>query len=175
MSRRGSLRLRAVSARVLAGVAWLAALSAGSRAVAAPADEGVWTSTRRFPSATHAHLAPNGQVFFFGEYESGFAPHFWEPGTGKLKRLGRPGFNIFCAGHSFLQDGRLLITGGHEAAHVGLSHATLFDPFSPGFRNVPDMNAGRWYPTNTTLPSGDVLVFAGEVAATGDNNPLPQI
>jgi len=36
------------------------------------------------------------------------------------------------------------------------------------------MNAPRWYPTNTTLPSGDVLVVSG-YTTTGVFNTLPQV
>ncbi|HXG90663.1 MAG TPA: galactose oxidase-like domain-containing protein [Vicinamibacterales bacterium] len=36
------------------------------------------------------------------------------------------------------------------------------------------MNAGRWYPTNTTMPNGDVLVVSGDID-TSQVNPLPQV
>jgi len=36
------------------------------------------------------------------------------------------------------------------------------------------MNAGRWYPTNTVLPNGDVLVTSGEITP-GQNDPLAQV
>ena len=40
---------------------------------------------------------------------------------------------------------------------------------------MPDMNAGRWYPTNTTLPNGDVLVVSGSIDNTLGENRLPQV
>ncbi|MGA9544614.1 MAG: galactose oxidase-like domain-containing protein, partial [Candidatus Sulfotelmatobacter sp.] len=40
---------------------------------------------------------------------------------------------------------------------------------------LPDMNAGRWYPTNTVLPNGDVVVTSGEISPVLGNNPLPQV
>jgi hypothetical protein len=37
------------------------------------------------------------------------------------------------------------------------------------------MNDARWYPSATTLPSGDVLVIAGQIDTTQGQNPLPQV
>lgn len=37
------------------------------------------------------------------------------------------------------------------------------------------MNAGRWYPTNTTLASGNVQVLAGTTTGYGNVNLLPQV
>ena len=37
------------------------------------------------------------------------------------------------------------------------------------------MNAARWYPTNTTLGNGDVLVSAGTIDQTQGANKLPQV
>ena len=37
------------------------------------------------------------------------------------------------------------------------------------------MNAGRWYPTVTTLANGDALVVSGSIDTTVGVNPLPQV
>jgi hypothetical protein len=37
------------------------------------------------------------------------------------------------------------------------------------------MNAGRWYPTNTTLGTGDILVLSGNIDNKVGANPLPQV
>jgi hypothetical protein len=37
------------------------------------------------------------------------------------------------------------------------------------------MNAGRWYPTNTTLANGDVLVLSGAITSSDTINALPQV
>jgi hypothetical protein len=37
------------------------------------------------------------------------------------------------------------------------------------------MNAGRWYPTNTTLTNGDVLVVSGQIDTTVGVDALPQV
>jgi len=162
--------------RVLA--LWLvgcAAVSGPARAQT-PAEAGQWSSVMAWPlSATHTSLLPTGRVMFFGEFAQGDdPPGLWDPATGGLSRLPLPGYNIFCAGHSFLADGRLLITGGHIESHVGLEDASLWDPFHSTWTRLPDMNDGRWYPTNVTLANGDVMVISGETVGTGIMNELPQ-
>lgn len=74
--------------------------------------------------------------------------------------------DIFCAGHSVLPDGRILVTGGTEVARGdfhGLSHLNVFNPVTSSWQSPrpPDMSYPRWYPTNTALPDGRVLVTSG--------------
>ncbi len=163
-------------------VVWaLCALVLGLGAVARaqstePSVVGQWSPLTTWPApAVHAHLLPTGKVLFVSEFELGDdAPHLWDPVANQLQQLPPPGYNIFCAGHSFLPDGRLLIAGGHLDNDRGLPDAILFDPFTQRWTRLPDMARGRWYPTNTTLPNGEVLVVAG---ANEDqvNNPIPEI
>jgi hypothetical protein len=112
---------------------------------------------------------------FFGEFDSGDNSNLWDPATDALTPLPKAGYNIFCAGHSFLADGRLLVAGGHADLHIGLPQASIFDPFSSTWTRLPDMNDKRWYPSSTTLPSGDALVVSGETNALGVTDDLPQI
>ena len=79
--------------------------------------------------------------------------------------------NLFCSGHAFLPDGRLLVAGGHLTDRNGLNQSTTYDPAA----NTPaanpwtptaKMNPGRWYPTAIALPSGSVLVLSGFFAPT---------
>jgi hypothetical protein len=102
-------------------------------------------------------------------------PWLWNPVTQSATLLAGPGFDVFCSGHSFLPDGRLLVTGGHVENNVGLPHATIYNPVAKTWTSVPDMNAGRWYPTNTTLANGDVLVVSGSIDLNTGTNPLPQV
>jgi galactose oxidase-like protein len=162
--------------RVLA--LWLVGCTvlAGPARAQTPAEVGQWSSVTAWPlSATHTSLLPTGRVMFFGEFGQGDdPPGLWDPATGGISRLTAPGYNIFCAGHSFLADGRLLITGGHIESHVGLEDASLWDPFTSRWTRLPDMNDGRWYPTNVTLANGDVMVLSGETVGTGIMNEIPQ-
>jgi hypothetical protein len=124
----------------------------------------------------HIHLLPTGKVLMYG-YETAApgqdTPRIWDPDTGAITFVDVLK-NIFCSGHSFLSDGRLFITGGHVSDTVGIPDTALFDPFALTWTPGPDMNAGRWYPTNTTLPNGDVLVAQGTIDAQTTND-LPQV
>lgn len=155
-------------------VASAAILAAG--VAGADPQVGAWTSPERWPiSATHSSLLATGQVLVFGEFENGDMPHLFDPATGGLTALDKAGYNIFCGGHSFLPDGKLLVAGGHLDSHVGFPHGAIFDPFTLTWTRTPDMWAGRWYPTNTTLPNGEILVVSGEMQDSGDNNPIPEV
>jgi hypothetical protein len=71
--------------------------------------------------------------------------------------------NLFCAGHAFLPDGRLLIAGG-ERMGPGLVSLHVFDPEGPNggsWHYVRDMGFGRWYPTQVTLPDGRIFILGG--------------
>lgn len=71
--------------------------------------------------------------------------------------------SVFCAGHSFLPDGRLLATGGDVEAPSGWGVNTTwtFDPANPGWVRGPDMLDGRYYPTNVAMGDGRTAVFGG--------------
>src|SRR5262249_20783371 len=75
----------------------------------------------------------------------------------------------------FLADGRLFVAGGHIQNGVGLSEAGLYNPFSDTWAAAPLMNAGRWYPTVTTLANGDALVVSGSMDSSYGVNTLPQV
>src|SRR2546422_9685836 len=126
-----------------------------------PAVMGQWSSPESWPTISiHTHLLPTGKVMFF---YYGDIIGLWDPTTDTLTSLGTSSYNIFCSGHSFLADGRLLVTGGHIADAVGLPNASIYDPADDSWTALPNMNAGRWYPTNTTLANGDVLVSSGSI------------
>jgi len=127
--------------------------------------------------AIHSHLLPTGKVLMFGYHADEHnhdSPHIWDPVTGSMTSV-PTNRNIFCSGHSFLPDGRLLIAGGHISDGVGIADTVLFDPFALTWTRGPDMNAGRWYPTNTTLPNGDVLIVQGTSIDARTPDDLPQI
>lgn len=72
--------------------------------------------------------------------------------------------NLFCSAHSALPDGRILFSGGTEGGAgegLGESGVRIFNPNPPGWAVGPKMEYGRWYPTNTTLPDGRILVTSG--------------
>lgn len=79
--------------------------------------------------------------------------------------------NAFCTGHSFLADGRLLVAGGHShnvgqgttlPYILGLPHVTTYSVATNDFAIPQNMGRNRWYPTSTTLSTGEVLITSGE-------------
>jgi Galactose oxidase-like, Early set domain/Calx-beta domain len=161
---------------------WLLALmfycfAAGTQATAQSDVVGRWSSVPDLPFfPVHAHLLPTGKVMIWpGDEISGNDPRAWDPATATTSFLAKPGYDVFCAGHSFLADGRLLVTGGHIQTSVGLPNSSIYDPFTNTWAQMPNMNAGRWYPTNTTLAAGDVLVVSGHIDTTVFENTLPQV
>jgi hypothetical protein len=90
---------------------------------------------------------------------------------------------LYCAGHVTAADGRILYTGGSRytglgtsaEVELGLDYARLFDPTTTTFTRVSaPMQGGpagwegvRWYPTNTLLPDGRVLVTSGFTKCCG--------
>ncbi len=138
-----------------------------------PSTQGQWSAVQPWPAvAVHAHLLPTGKVLFWPYSDE---PRLWDPQTNAITPAAGSGFNLFCTGHAFLADGRLFVAGGHISNSVGLPTAAIYDPFIDTWTRLPNMNAGRWYPTVTSLPNGDVLVLSGDIDTTVGRNNLPQV
>jgi galactose oxidase len=114
-------------------------------------------------------------------------PFLWDPTTGRVTTTPLPTLgpasttnaNLFCSGHSFLADGRLLVVGGHLADQKGLALATIYDSATNTWTPQPAMNNGRWYPTTTTMPGGGVVVLSGsyldQARGAFANNTVPEL
>jgi hypothetical protein len=72
--------------------------------------------------------------------------------------------NLFCSGHSFLSDGRLMVMGGHLFDSQGVNQSCTFDSQTGRWTAEAVMNHGRWYPSAITLADGGVLAFSGSFA-----------
>lgn len=86
----------------------------------------------------------------------------------------RPSYgDMWCAGQVVLHDGAVLIAGGNTLQQqptidrLGSDESTLFHPKTNSFEPTEEMEIYRWYPTLITLPTGKVLVVAGEQALFG--------
>ncbi|HEU4414788.1 MAG TPA: carboxypeptidase regulatory-like domain-containing protein, partial [Candidatus Angelobacter sp.] len=123
----------------------------------------------------HTTLLPDGRVFFISYYTESLQPHIWDPVSNTFSATASSSYELFCAGHTSLADGRVFLAGGHVADYVGYAHAMIYDAGANTFTSVPDMNEGRWYPTTTLLQNGDVLVVSGDVNSNTNVDPLPQV
>jgi galactose oxidase len=157
-----------------------------------PAQMGQWEAVFELPNvAIHTHVLPNGNVLFWGRRnqptgsmnEHECTPLIWDPTAGGLtstpqpKRTDGTKVNLFCSGHAFLPDGRLLVVGGHLTDGDGLDQACVYDYRSNTWTALPVMNKRRWYPTATALSDGTVLVSSGSYVENGVTiiDDVPQI
>jgi hypothetical protein len=74
---------------------------------------GRWGAPITWPGiAIHAHLLRTGEVLTWGRMDG--TPVLWAPGSGAPQSLSQAPADLFCSGHTFLPDGRLLGAGGHS-------------------------------------------------------------
>lgn len=81
----------------------------------------------------------------------------WNPITNRFIEANNTYQDLFAAHLSLLEDGRLFVSGGNN--HVKTS--SVFDFKNNTWTRLDDMNRGRWYPTNVSLPSGEVFTALG--------------
>ena len=157
-----------------------------------PAQLGQWDDVVALSNvAIHTSVLPNGRVLFWGRRdlptgsmnEHECTPLVWDPTSGQLTPTPKPRrqdgttINLFCAGHAFLPDGRLLVVGGHLRDGDGLDQACVYDFRDNSWTALPVMNKRRWYPTATALPDGTVLVSSGSYIENGNTiiDDVPQV
>jgi hypothetical protein len=119
----------------------------------------------------HVALLPSGKLLAWGREEIGGGmghPRLWDPTQAPTAAtMIMADTMLFCAGHTLMPDGNLMVSGGHKADDRGLDVTNIFnwqsESWTPG---LPKMAHGRWYPTVTTLPDGRVITVAGQDSAS---------
>ena len=163
--------------------------AAGNQTTSAPVtitvsnSVGQWSGRVGLPIvAIHMHLLPDGSLLAWGNPDTppldGRAPaRVWDPMAAQpvFQEVPNPVVDVYCSGHSFLADGRLLVTGGHFNSFVGSDATTAFDFRTRSWSVGPRMSAARWYPTNTTLANGEVAVVSGSIDSETHLNTLPEV
>jgi Domain of unknown function (DUF1929)/Divergent InlB B-repeat domain len=137
------------------------------------ATRGRWGATLQFPVVgVHVHLLPTGKVLFWGDRGDA---QLWDPAqpTAGFTPLAKT-YRIFCSGHTFLPDGRLLIAGGTITGTKGDRRAVIFDPGTNAWSPAGSFAQGRYYPTITVMPNGEVLALSGS-DESGVVVPIPEI
>jgi uncharacterized repeat protein (TIGR01451 family) len=143
-----------------------------------PSQVGQWSAVQNWPIvAVHAHLLPSGDVLAWTDYTTNSGAQIWRRATNTFTPKTYSPVSLFCSGHAFLEDGRLLVAGGI----VGLSddtgprESTLFDATTDSWSAGGLMTTGRYYPTTTTLPDGRILVQGGTTTCTTCIADTPEI
>jgi galactose oxidase len=77
-------------------------------------------------------------------------------GAVSARTVSNTGHDMFCPAMSSLQDGRLLIQGGSDAAKT-----SLYDPATNSFTRGPDMKMARGYQTSVTLSNNNIFTIGG--------------
>lgn len=135
----------------------------------AAALKGKWSAPFSTPVvAVHVHLLPTGKVLLWGHKGES---RLWDPanpsaGFAEVAKT----YDFFCSGHTFLADGRLLVTGGTIGGTHGDPRSALFTS-AGSWVGTTAMAQGRYYPTLTTLPNGHVLALSG----SDENNAVVDI
>lgn len=116
--------------------------------------------------AIHAALASTGKLAMWGnaDFDAGAGIEAilnLEVGASQFPSHHH---HLFCSGHAMLPDGRVVIIGGHMEGVTGVH---VFHPDDDFFEHVTDMQDGRWYPTCTALPNGQVLTMSGTMGSGG--------
>jgi hypothetical protein len=164
-----------------------------SRSVDPLYPEGLWVAQVALTPVLLWH--PEAEVYGYTRYLFDSKPdrtsyEEWAPPPNDRSRWGDwPIFNLFCSGHAFLPDGRLLAVGGHgglwsrehpipdedSVGYVGLRLVAKFnglnftrqnlDVIQPlwswGYWPNQGLHEPRWYPSVVALPDGKVLIVGG--------------
>jgi hypothetical protein len=132
--------------------------------------------------SVHAAILRTGKVLMFSashkqhgdlaEIDKGRS-FLWEPESGSVTEI-PIARNLFCSGHCFLADGRLLVAGGQNlwqlnpgtvAGYFGGVGADkdvhTFDPLEERWNRHEDLSDKRWYPTCVTTPTGSGMIVGG--------------
>ena len=121
----------------------------------------------------HVALLPDGKVLAYDSIGDNATETYpvhdrtratvWDPATGPHAGDVDTGFNVFCSG-LHLHDGRLFLAGGNKDAQLnGIVQTHIFDPAGYSWSLGPNMASGRWYPSVTPLPNGEMLITSGRV------------
>ncbi len=147
--------------------------------VSDPSVLGQWSAVSPLPIVPiHSTYLPNGKVISWDrkwgiDYTN---PQLLDPASMTMVPTPHPGKELFCSGHVLLADGKLFVAGGHLVNDsYGLDSAFTYDPVANQWNQLPNMNAGRWYPSVCLLGNGDPVVMSGTITPALGNNQVPQV
>ena len=124
---------------------------------------GEWEPVVDWPLiAAGAANLPDGRILGWssGEVDAFGGPAFthatiYNPADQTFVDVPHETHDMFCSGVSMLEDGRVFAAGG------GATVTSVSSFFGNDWTPEPDLTTARWYPTSTTLPSGQVVTSLG--------------
>jgi Domain of unknown function (DUF1929) len=168
----------------------LAAINGGTNA----SGQGYFADPIAWPLvAVHASTLPNGKVLTFSSKDpegngvndyrinkDGSSADLWDPNSGSHTPVNNTIQELFCSGHTLNGNGNLIVTGGNNGvvpnkSYSGAKTALSFDAGNNTWSQLPNMADGRWYPTATTLPNGEILTTSGLNEAGDALNLIPEV
>lgn len=152
----------------------LAALVLALTAVPALAGSG-WQATGSMRTAHRAHsaaLLADGRVLVISGTGTMPSAEIYDPATGSWTLVAAPLVPRHDATATLLNDGRVLLAGGHAAGGV-TTHAELYDPVANTWTATGSLGEPRNRHAAVLLPNGRVLVAGGsdnaqDASATGE-------
>ncbi len=124
--------------------------------------DGAWGSVITWPHiAITAGTLPDGRIVTYSSTEVyGFPANrefthssVFDPLSESFVSVDSEFHDMFCAGVSTLEDGRLVASGGNPND----VRTSAFDPVALQWSPLNTMNRTRWYGTNLTLPNNEVF------------------
>lgn len=136
-----------------------------------PATSGQWSDLIKLPVIPVAgYMVPqapdSSRLLLFSSYGvnnfggphgyTQFADYNYKTGAVSQRTVSNTQHDMFCPGISALSDGRIVITGGSDAAVT-----SIYNPATNAFVRGPDMNIARGYQTSATLSNGKIFTIGG--------------
>jgi YVTN family beta-propeller protein len=135
--------------------------------------QGMWSAVQNWPlNGLHVAVLPQGKVLSFGTNPDGGQQNgryydVWDPALGWAANSHVTTYRAeqqdsFCAGATYMADGRLMISGGN-----GSVTTTVYSPQNDTVvTDASSLADQRWYATMLTLPDGRPLMLGGMVPYT---------
>jgi PKD repeat protein len=151
------------------------------KALIGGAQSGQWSAVFNWPIVgAHMSVLPDGRLLSWTSNDMNHTDNtpyvfVWDPANpSTFVQKPNAATDVFCSSHTFLTDGRLFVAGGHWDDNVGSKDGNIFDYQSSSWSSLPQMRAGRWYPSTVTLSSGEIGVASGS-DENSQPNAIPEI
>ncbi|KAF2258474.1 galactose oxidase [Lojkania enalia] len=135
--------------------------------IAPQPSKGLWINTIDFPIVpAAAAMLPNGKVLLWSAWKlddyggaNGYTQTIiYDPATGAStpRTVTNTQHDMFCPGISLAFDGRIIVTGGSNAAKT-----SIYDPSTDSWIAGPDMKVTRGYQATVTGSDGRIFNIGG--------------